>query len=126
MANERNAGRKQKYDEETVLLCMRVPASKKEEVKKLVSDFLLGILNNGLEVEVKKNAVVKVGDTIYISESVGENQPRPSAPKKNASKQKLVTNPDTNCDCYIDGKIMRRGESQPTCKLTRPQHKHLN
>lgn len=101
--NPRNAGRKPKYNGETIIISFRVPKSGVEQTKHAVQSFLEGYLKSKTKAvrrsEIKKN----VKRIRTVSNMAGEN-----------AKAIFV------CGCLVDGdNLFKRAKS---CKLSRESH----
>lgn len=98
--NERGAGRKPKYDEETETVTFRIPKSKKDVVKKMVSDFLS---KPNVSLSVKDNITPKLKNIKVTTVKAG------------LERQKA-------CDCFLDDNgLLRRGKIR--CILPKQEHK---
>lgn len=111
MANDRSAGRKQKYKFPTKTITFRVPSDVEELCRKSLKEIIStkAALFGTIEVDKDVIPVPELGEAIIRTLNTSESTHDNPLSKK--------------CDCFLDGTIMKRGKSKPKCTLTKAQHK---
>lgn len=117
MANDRNAGRKPKYNEKTVMMTFRIPKSQKDAVKKIVGDHMVKFLKGNVDVQENPSPVEKAiseklkGGTSIVHPKISLEKPNLPTGEKNINK----------CDCSLDvNGLLRRGKIK--CLLSKKDH----
>jgi len=95
-----------KYNEPTEVFSVKVPASKKKEVSKLVENFLKSYLRNKNDGAEKPMLKAYKESKKIIEDTIVNNKPNSI---------------NIECGCYMDGKIMKRSKDS-LCKKTKAQH----
>lgn len=112
-----------KYNEPTEVFSVKVPASKKEAVSKLVDEFLNQFLRNKTD-GVEKPMLESHKSTFKgVQEVIVKNQPKPAKEITMLETFEFAVKEGflNECGCYLDGKFMKRSKGSK-CKKTKKEH----